>query len=101
MACFAVFLTILYAKRYGLSAAQPAKALAGVGRQLVATAVVAGGLYYASPWLATIEHTSLDGAFRLAAVLVPAAALYVGIVALLGGRELALLVSAFKGGEPT
>jgi putative peptidoglycan lipid II flippase len=101
MACFAVFLTVLYAKRYGLSAAQPARALAGVGRQLVATSVVAGGLYYVSPWLETIEHTSLDGAFRLAAVLVPASAVYVGVVALLGGRELALLVSAFRKGEPS
>ena len=59
---------------------------------------MAAGLYLARPWLASIDHTSLIGALRLASVLVPAGALYVGLVTLLGGRELSLLLSSFRGG---
>jgi putative peptidoglycan lipid II flippase len=98
MACFAVFLTILYTQRYGFRAARPATALFAVARQLVAAAVMAVALYRLLPWLSTIEQTSLEGAVQFFVVLVPAGALYVGLVALLGGRELALLVSTFRGG---
>ena len=62
---------------------------------------MAAGLYHLRPWLATIEHTSLDGAVQLAVVLLPAGALYVGLVTLFGGRELALLLSTFRGGAKT
>jgi hypothetical protein len=72
--------------------------LFAVARQLVAAAVMAVALYRLLPWLSTIEQTSLEGAVQLFVVLVPAGALYVGLVALLGGRELALLVSTFRGG---
>ena len=98
MACFATFLTGLYALRYGFRDAGVAVALIAVGRQLAGGAVIAAGLFYVKPWLATIDHTSWDGALRLATVLVPAGALYVGLVTLLGGRELSLLLSTFKGG---
>jgi peptidoglycan biosynthesis protein MviN/MurJ (putative lipid II flippase) len=98
MACFASFLTVLYALRYGFRGASVVSALIAVGRQLASVAVLAAGLMYTRPWLASIEHTSLDGALRLAVVLVPAGALYIGLVTLLGGRELRLLLSTFKGG---
>jgi putative peptidoglycan lipid II flippase len=98
MACFAAFLTVLYAIRYGFRNARTADALVAVGRQLVAGAALAAGLYSVRPWLASVDHTSLDGALRLATVLVPAGVLYVGLVTLLGGRELGLLLSTFKGG---
>ena len=98
MACFATFLTVLYALRYGFRNAGAAGALTATGRQLVGGVVMAAGLYFAKPWLASIGHTSWDGAVRLAAVLVPASALYVGLVTLLGGRELSLLLSTFRGG---
>jgi putative peptidoglycan lipid II flippase len=101
MACFALFLTVLYARRYGFRTARPVTALFAIGRQLVAAAVMAAGLYRMRPWLATIEHTSLDGAVQLAAVLVPAGVVYVGLVTLLGGRELTLLLSTFRGGAKT
>jgi hypothetical protein len=51
------------------------------------------------PWLASVDHTSWDGAVRLAAVLVPTGVLYLSLVTLLGGRELSLLLSTFKGGS--
>jgi hypothetical protein len=98
MACFATFLTVLYALRYGFRNAGVTGALIAVGRQLAGGAVMAAGLYSTKPWLASIDHTSWDGALRLAAVLVPAGAMYVGLVTLLGGRELSLLLSTFRGG---
>jgi hypothetical protein len=57
------------------------------------------GLVLARPWLAEIDHTSLDGAIRMAAVLLPAGAVYIGLVTALGGRELSLLLSTFKRGS--
>jgi putative peptidoglycan lipid II flippase len=99
MACFATFLTVLYALRYGFQNAGVVGAMMAVGRQLAGGAIMAAGLYLAKPWLIGIDHTSWDGAFRLVAVLAPAGALYVGLVTLLGGRELRLLLSTFRGGE--
>jgi len=98
MACFATFLTVLYAARYGFRDVQMTGAVLALGRQLVAGVGLATGLYFTRPWLGTIDHTSLDGAVRLAAVLAPAGAAYIGLVTLLGGRELGLLLSAFRGG---
>jgi putative peptidoglycan lipid II flippase len=98
MVGFAAFLTVLYAQRYGFRNARVPSAFLALGRQLVAGGALAAGLYFAQPWLGSIDHTSLDGAVRLAAVLVPAGAAYVGLVTLLGGRELGLLLSTFRGG---
>ncbi len=97
MVCFAIFLTVLYARRYGFRDARKTAAVLAVARQLLAAGVIGVGLWRLQPWLAGIEHTSLDGAMRIAAVLVPACAVYVGIVTLLGGRELGLLLSTFRG----
>jgi putative peptidoglycan lipid II flippase len=101
MVCFATFLTVLYGLRYGFANARVQSAAFAVARQAMAGAVLAAGLIYVRPWLALIDHTSLDGALRLAAVLVPAGAIYVALVTLLGGRELRLLLSAFRGGGRT
>ncbi len=98
MACFAVFLTLLYGRRYGLGGARIGSSLAAVGRQLAATAMIAAGLIQIRPWLTGIDHTSLDGAIRLAAVLLPAGAVYIGLVTALGGRELSLLLSTLRRG---
>ncbi len=101
MACFGLFLTALYARRYGFRGVRPGPVAAAVGRQAVAAAVVAVVLRYVLPWLAAIDHTSLDGAIRLSAVLTLAAVIYVGVVALLGGTELRLLASALKREDPS
>ena len=98
MTCFAVFLTVLYGRRYGLGGARLGGTLAAVGRQVAASGIMAAGLIQARPWLAGIGHTSVDGAIRLAVVLLPAGLAYVGLVTLLGGRELSLLLSTLKGG---
>jgi putative peptidoglycan lipid II flippase len=98
MACFGLFLTVLYARRYGFRGARPGRAAAAVGRQLVASGVVAAALQFVRPWLAAITHTSLEGGLRLAAVLVPAAVLYIGVVTLLGGTELRMLASTLRRG---
>jgi putative peptidoglycan lipid II flippase len=97
MACFGLFLTVLYAHRYGFHGVRVGQAFAAVGRQVVAAGLVAAGLHLLGPWLGGIERTSVAGALRLAAVLVPAGIVYVGLVTMLGGRELRLLLSAFKG----
>jgi putative peptidoglycan lipid II flippase len=98
MACFATFLTILYALRYGFANARAQTAVFAIARQVVAGALLAVGLYSVRPWLVSIDHTSLNGALRLAAVVVPAGVLYVAVVTVLGGRELRLLLSTFRGG---
>jgi putative peptidoglycan lipid II flippase len=101
MICFATFLTVLYALRYGFADARIRGAGGAVVRQVVAGAALAVGLYLVRPWLVTVDHTSFDGALRLIAVLAPAGVLYVAVVTLLGGRELRLLLSTFRGGART
>lgn len=99
MACFGVFLTALYARRYGFQGARLGRAAGAVARQLAAAGVVALGLHLVRPWLAAIDRTSLDGALRLAAVLIPAAVVYVAVVNLLGGREIKVLASTLRRGD--
>ena len=100
MTCFAIFLTVLYGRRYGLGGARLGGTLAAIGRQLAASGMMAAGLVLARAWLAGIDHTSLHGAVRMAAVLIPAGAVYIGVVTMLGGREVSLLLSTVKrGGE--
>ncbi len=101
MACFGLFLTILYARRYGYRGVRPGPVAAAVGRQVIAAAVMAVALRYSLPWLAAVDHTSLLGAARVSAVLTLAAVIYVGVATLLGGKELRLLASALKRGEPS
>jgi len=98
MTCFAIFLTVLYGRRYGLGGARLGGTLAAIGRQLAASGLMAAGLVLARPWLAGIDHTSLHGAIRMAAVLLPAGAVYIGLVTVLGGREVSLLLSTVKRG---
>lgn len=97
MACFAVFLTGLYVHLYGFSGVPMIGPLVAVARQLIATAMLAAGLLQVRPWLAAIDHTSLDGALRLVSVLLPAGVVYLGLVTLLGGQELRMLLATFKG----
>jgi putative peptidoglycan lipid II flippase len=99
MTCFAAFLTVLYGRRYGLGGVRLGETLSAVGRQVAASGVMAAGLLVARPWLVGIDHTSLDGAIRMAAVLLPAGAVYIGLVTALGGREVSLLLSTFKRGD--
>jgi putative peptidoglycan lipid II flippase len=99
MACFGVFLTALYARRYGFGGAPLSMTARAVARQITASAVLAAGLLAVRPWLAGIDHTSASGALRLSAILLPAAAVYVALVRALGGTELSLLLSTFKRGD--
>jgi putative peptidoglycan lipid II flippase len=99
MACFGLYLTVLYARRYGFGGVSAWPTMVAIGRQLAAAAVVGIGLALARPWILDIDHTSLAGALRMAAVLLPAGALYVALVSMLGGREFATLKATFKRGE--
>jgi len=96
MACYGLFLSLLYKRIYGFGEAPIAPALVAVARQVLASAAVALALLQAQPWLASIDHTSLAGALRLGAVLLPTAVVYAGLVSLLGGRELRSLVAAVR-----
>ena len=98
MVLFGLFLTLLYDRRYGFDRVYIWETVIAVLRQGAVAAVLVAALLRVRPWLAGIDHTSLDGAVRLALVLAPAGALYVAGVTLLGGRELATLVSTFKTG---
>jgi putative peptidoglycan lipid II flippase len=96
MACYGLFLSLLYTRIYGFGEAPLAPALVAVARQAVASAAVALALFRAQPWLAGIDHTSLAGALRLGTVLAATAVVYAGLVSLLGGRELRTLVTAVR-----
>jgi putative peptidoglycan lipid II flippase len=98
MASFALFLTVLYARLYGFDRTRVGPTVIAVVRQIVAAVAITVGLIQVRPWLAGIDHTSFDGAFRLAAVLAPAGVLYIAAVTMLGGRELAALMATFKRG---
>lgn len=98
MVSFGLFLTLLYARRYGFDRADVGPTVIAVMRQGAVVAVLVVGLLQVRPWLAGIDHTGLDGALRLGAVLAPVGILYVLGVTLLGGRELATLVATFRTG---
>jgi len=91
---YALFLTVLYGRRYGFGKA--GRTMAAAARQLVASVLLGAGLLVVAPRLGSIEHTSLVGAGKLAIVLAAAGAAYVGIVAVLGGRELRVLAAALR-----
>ncbi len=98
MVSFGLYLTVLYSRRYGFDRADIGPTLVAVMRQGVVAVVLVVALLQVRPWLAGIDHTSLDGAVRLGLVLGPAGALYVAGVTLLGGRELATLLATFRSG---
>ncbi len=98
MTVFGVFLTVLYAVTYGFEGANLWPTVVAVVRQVVAAAVIGVGLVWVAPRLGVIDHTSLNGAFRLLAVLLPAGLAYVALVTALGGRELATVAATFNGG---
>ncbi len=95
MLAYAAFLTALYAARYGFGRVRGT--LVAVARQAVAGACLGGLLLAVRPWLAGIDHTSLAGAVRLAAVLAAGGGIYVGLVTVLGGGELAVLREGIAG----
>jgi putative peptidoglycan lipid II flippase len=100
MTCFGIFLTTLYARRYGFDRAVSWRTLGMVVRQVVACTVIGIALVRVRPWLAGLDHTSLEGLTRLAVVIGPALIAYVGLVVVLGGREVATLIAAFRKGDP-
>jgi len=97
MGTFGLFLTVLYALRYGFPGARLGPFLAAIGRQATAAAVLAGVLWQLRPWLASIDHTSADAALKVGSVLLLGGGLYVGLVTLLGGSELPMLLATFRG----
>ncbi len=100
VAGFAVFLTVLYGVRYGFGGAGAwLPAVTAAGRQVAAALLLGVALLQLRPWLVTVDHTSLEGLLRLAGVVLPAVAAYVGLVTLLGGREMSVLFSALRTGD--
>jgi peptidoglycan biosynthesis protein MviN/MurJ (putative lipid II flippase) len=96
LAVYAALLTIAYGRMYGLPGASAGPALFAIARQLVASAAIGWGLWLTRSWLSSIERTGLHEAIRVAAVLVPATAAYVGIVLALGGREPTAMMAAVR-----
>jgi putative peptidoglycan lipid II flippase len=98
MAAYGVFLSALYASRYGFEGASLRPAASAVLRQVIGSILIGFGVWAARPWLGAIDHTSLEGALRMAVVLAVAGGVYLTAVTMLGGRELATLISTFKPG---
>lgn len=96
MTSFGAFLTVLYAALFGFDADGARVVAVAIARQLAASAAVALLLLRLRPWLDGVDHTSLDGALRMAAVLGAAAVLYLGVVVLLGGREPSVLLDTLR-----
>ncbi len=69
MACFGLFLTVLYGLRYGFRDAGRARARLRSAGSSHCGCRDGGGPRFAQPWLASIDHTSLDGARRLVGLL--------------------------------
>ncbi len=91
---YAVVLSARYVRSYGFGGVSTGATFASIGRQLVASAIVGFGVWFARDWLAGVAETGIAEAGRVATVLAAAALLYVGIVTALGGREPAALLAA-------
>ena len=96
MTCFGVFLTVLYAWRFGFEGAPVGGVVRALLRQAAAAAVLAMVLVQMAPWLASISQTSLGGVVRMTAALVPAGLVYVGVTIALGGGEPAKLLATLR-----
>ena len=97
MLLYAGFLTSLYARRHGFGGR--GRRWPVLARQGAGAAALAGALLVTRPWLTDVRTTGLVGAGKVAAVLVVAGGVYVAVVGLLGGRELAVLRAALRGGR--
>lgn len=97
MLVYAAVLSLLYARRYGFTGVELRPTLVALVRQLAASLVTGLVLWRAMPWLAGVERTGAAEALRLLPVLGLVGALYVGLVAALGGREPAALLAAVRG----
>ncbi|NOZ95086.1 MAG: murein biosynthesis integral membrane protein MurJ [Acidobacteria bacterium] len=95
---YATFLTVLYAHRHGLG--RWGSLVAAAARQGAAAAALAGVVILLRPLTAPVETTGLDGALRVAAVLVAGGSAYLVAGWALGGRELRVLrrAMASRGG---
>ncbi len=91
---YGAFLVGAYAWRHGFGAS--GELLLSLGRQAAAAAVAGWALWRGVELIGVVEHTSLGGALRLGAVLLPAAAGYVVLVRILGGKEPGLLAAVFR-----
>jgi peptidoglycan biosynthesis protein MviN/MurJ (putative lipid II flippase) len=98
MATFGLFLTALYLRRFGADRKAAGTAAIAIGRQVLVAAVVGVALLRLRPWLGSIDHTSLDGALRMAAALGSTGLAYAAGVTLLGGREIRELLAAVRSG---
>jgi len=101
MAIYGVFLTSMYAAKYGFGDARVRPPVVAFLRQLAVSVLVGYGLIAVRPWLGDIDHTSADGALRMAAVLAAVGGVYALGVAVLGGREIATFAAAFRPGGRT
>jgi putative peptidoglycan lipid II flippase len=99
MTGFGLFLTALYAHRFGFAGVSRWPAAVAILRQGAAAVLMGLGLWMTRPWLGNIVETSLPGALRLLAVLGPAGLAYLGLVTLLGGREMPTLMATFGRGS--
>ncbi len=91
---FAAFLVVLYARRHGFGIVRPL--LQRSTRQVVAAGGTAALLVLARPRLAWITHTEASAALAVAAVLVVAGLVYLGVLSVLGGDEPKMLLELVR-----
>ncbi len=99
MLLYAAALTLMYGRWYGFSAGAVRPTLLAILRQGAAAAAVGWAVWRVAPWLAGVIRTGGHEALRVGAVILPAAAAYILLVMVLGGREPAALVAAVRGGR--
>lgn len=97
MAAYAAWLTIGYARRYGVSGAPLRPVFGAIARQVVAAGGAAGAVVLCGDVLAPVTHTSLDGVIRVGGVLTLGWLVYLTLVVVLGGREPIRLLAAIRG----
>ncbi|MCP4897290.1 MAG: murein biosynthesis integral membrane protein MurJ [bacterium] len=94
MACFAVFLTLLYRQRYGFGTERVAGVYPSLARQIVGSAVLAAILWLARPLVDDVDATNLWNAIRVGAALGVSGLAYLSVVTVLGGKEMNLIRGA-------
>jgi len=97
MFAYAAVLTVMYRGAYGFGRVSPWPTLRAVARQVVASLAAGWVALAGRGWLRSVDHTGWEAAGRVGSVLLAAGLVYIGVVVLLGGREPAALLSAFRG----
>ncbi len=88
---YGLALSCMYGLRFGFSGVGTGRFVLPQCRQVVGCFALGLVAHWVAPWLADVQTTSLVGLIRVLMVVLGAGGVYVGVVAALGGREIAAM----------